>query len=88
MRFCKIIVSIMLLAVANVAVADNVFGTPERPDPATEKVAVNTTPSEAYDVKNIDFAKLTDIEVTDGGRLWGFGTWWWREREGLPVAGL
>ena len=70
MRFCKIIVSILMLAVANVAVADNVFGTPERPDPATEKVAVNTTPSEAYDVKNIDFAKLTDIEVTDGGRLW------------------
>ena len=48
MRFCKIIVSILLLAVANVAVADNVFGTPERPDPATEKVAVNTTLSVVF----------------------------------------
>ena len=31
---------------------------------------VNTTPSEVYDAKNLDFAKLTDIEVLDNGRLW------------------
>ncbi|MBO5813884.1 MAG: exo-alpha-sialidase [Alistipes sp.] len=69
MRFNKIIVSILLLAATSVAMADNVAGTAERPDPATEKIAVNTTPSEAYDAKNVDFAKLTDIEVV-GNRLW------------------
>ena len=70
MRFNKIIVSILFLAATNVAVADNVSGTAERPDPAAEKIAVNTAPSEVYDAKSLDFGKLTDIEVTNGGRLW------------------
>ncbi len=70
MRLNKIILSMLLAVATNVAVADNVFGTAERPDPAAERVAVNTAPGDAYDVKNIDFAKLTDIEVMDGGRLW------------------
>ncbi|MBQ3260187.1 MAG: exo-alpha-sialidase [Alistipes sp.] len=70
MRFCKIILSIWLMTAATAAMADNVFGTAERPDPAAEKIAVNTTPSEEYGAKNIDFAKLTDIEVLDNGRLW------------------
>ena len=70
MRFNKIIVSILLLAATSVVRADNVAGTAERPDPATEKIAVNTAPSEAYSVKNIDLAKVTDSEV-GGNRLWG-----------------
>lgn len=70
MRLSKIILSIMLMTASSVALADNVCGTAERPDPAAEKIAVNTTPSEAYGVKVLDFAKLTDIEVLDNGRLW------------------
>ena len=69
MRFYKIILSVLLAATTTVALADNVCGTAERPDPAVEKIAVNTAPGEAYDVKNVDFAKLTDIEVV-GSRLW------------------
>lgn len=70
MRFCKIILSIWLMTATTAVMADNVFGTAERPDPAAEKIVVNTTPSEVYDAKNLDFAKLTDIEVLDNGRLW------------------
>ena len=69
MRLSKIILSIMLMTASSVVLADNVCGTAERPDPAAEKIAVNTTPSEAYGVKVLDFAKLTDIEVLDNGRL-------------------
>ncbi len=70
MNLRKIILSIPLAMVANIAIADSVFGSAERPDPAAEVVKVNTMPSEAYDAKNLDFAKLTDIEVMDNGRLW------------------
>lgn len=70
MRFCKILISMLLATVSTAALADNVCGTAERPDPAAEKVAVNTAAGEAYDAKNLDFAKLTDIEVLDNGRLW------------------
>lgn len=61
----------LLLTVTMTVSADNIFGTEERPDPAAEKIAVNTQPDVAvYGAKNLDFAKLTDIEVTDNGRLW------------------
>lgn len=70
MRFCKILISMLFVATSSVALADNVCGTAERPDPATEKVRVETSPSDVYKLENLDFAKMTDIEVLDNGRLW------------------
>ncbi|MBP3483015.1 MAG: exo-alpha-sialidase [Alistipes sp.] len=47
---------------------DAVYGTDRRPDPAAEKIAVNTAAS--VRLKDADYCKVSSIAVTPSGRIW------------------